>query len=119
MIDYVKLFTQKLNNNFDEYAKHCVKHIAKMRKAGIQHLPRRYKFNDICTFGLSIEKENEDNLPWAEGQAEAYIQKIAELNRRSKIKSIDIKLYRPEDDRPDTVPPHPETLLVGKIEFTR
>lgn len=119
MIDYVNLFTQKLNNNFDEYAKHCIKHIAKMRKAGIQHLPRRYKFNDVCTFGLSISKENEDNLHWADAITTCYIEKIAQINRRSKIKSIDIKLYRPEDDRPDTVPPHSETLLVGKIEFTR
>lgn len=119
MIDYIKLFTEKLNNDFDRYAKHSIKGIAEMRKAGIKNLPRRYKFSDICTFGLSISKEDEDNLPWVEGQAKAYIQKIAELNRRSKIKSIDIKLYRPEDSRPDTVPPCSEPLLVGYIEFTR
>jgi hypothetical protein len=69
--------------------------------------------------GKPIDKEHEDNIPWAEGQAEAYVQKIAQLNRRSKIKSIDIKLYKPEDDRPNTVPPSLETLLVGHIEFTR
>lgn len=119
MIDYINLFTQGLNNNFDKYAKHCIKYIAKMRKAGIEHVPPRYKFHDVCTFGLSISKENEDNMPWAEGITEAYIRKIAQLNRRSKIKSIDIKLYKPEDDRPDTVPPSLETILVGHIEFTK
>lgn len=118
MIDYVELFTQKLYDNFDEYASHSIKHIAKVRKAGIKNIPR-YKFNNVCTFGLSINKENENNIHWATGQAEAYTHKIAELNRRSKIKSIDIKLYKPGDDRPDTVPNYPETLLVGKIEFTR
>ena len=118
MIDYVELFTQKFNDKFDEYAKQSVKHIAKMRKAGIKNIPR-YKFSDVCTFGLSINKENENNIHWARGQAEAYTHKIAELNRHSKIKSIDIKLYKPGDDRPDTVPDYPETLLVGKIEFIR
>lgn len=117
MIDYINLFTQKLNNKFDEYAKHAVEHIAQMRKAGLK--ARRYRFNKVCTFGLEITKDNEDNLNYAEAITEAYVQKIAQLNRRSKIKSIDIKLYKPEDERPDTVPPFLKTLLVGHIEFTR
>ena len=75
--------------------------------------------NELDKAALEYIKENENNLSWANGQARAYIQKIAELNRRSKIKSIDIKLYKPEDNRPDTVPPYSESLLVGYIEFTR
>ena len=111
MIDYIKIFKDTINKNFETLA----------AEAREKH-PRVYSkqdTQDTATFGLSISKENEDNLPWVEGQAFAYTCKLADLLQNYKIKSIDIKLYRPEDDRPDIVPPYSETLLVGRIELTR
>lgn len=119
MIDYIKLFTEKLNTDFEKCAKHSIKSIAKLRKAGIQHVPPRYKFSDTCTFGLIIDKENEDNQNWADTISTCYVEKIAQTNRRSKIKSIDIKLYKPEDDRPESIPESSDVILFGTIKFTR
>lgn len=118
MIDYKKIFEDTLQNEFDILAKDAIKTISKMKKAGIKSIPRRYKFSPTCQFGLTINNYYKDDIDWVKGQAFAYTQKIAEINRRSKIKSIDIKIYKPEDDRPEWMP-QDKILLVGEITFTR
>ena len=118
MINYAKIFKDKILKDFDKEAKKSIRDIAQMRKAGIQHVPPRYKFSPFLNFSITINDEVKDNLDWIEGQARCYMETIARLCRRSKIKSIYIKSYEPEDNRPDDIPKDLR-IVVGHIEFTR
>lgn len=85
MIDYTKIFKDTINKNFETLA----------IKAREKH-PRPYIKQDTATFGLAIEDDKKDNLPWVEGNAFAYTCKLADLLQNHKIKSIDITIeYNP------------------------
>ena len=86
MIDYIKIFKDTINKNFETLA----------TEAREKH-PRPYVRQDTVTFGLEIENSNKDNLPWVEGNAFAYTWKLADLLQNNKIKSIDITIeYNPD-----------------------
>lgn len=86
MIDYVKIFEDTINKNFEALA-------TEVRE---KH-PRPYIKQDIATFGLAIENNEKDNLPWVEGQAFAYTCKLADLLQNNKIKSMNITIeYNPD-----------------------
>ena len=85
MIDYAKIFKDTINKNFETL----------VTEAREKH-PRPYVRQDTATFGLGIENDNKDNLPWVEGNAFAYTWKLADLLQNHKIKSINITVeYNP------------------------
>lgn len=85
MIDYAKIFEDTISKNFEALA----------MEAREKH-PRPYVRQDTATFGLAIEDNNKDNLPWVEGNAFAYTWKLADLLQNHKIKSTNITVeYNP------------------------
>lgn len=105
MIDYIKIFKDTINKNFETLA-------AEAR----EKYPRVYSkqdTQDTATFGLAIDNNNKDNLPWVEGNAFAYTCKLADLLQNYKIKSIDITI----DYNPDIVDKNIYALLNGKLEI--
>lgn len=85
MIDYVKIFKDTINENFETLA----------AEAREKH-PRVYTKQDTVTFGLVIENDNKDNIPWIEGNAFAYACKLADILQNNKIKSMNITIeYNP------------------------
>lgn len=105
MIDYAKIFKETIENNFYEDAKDIK-----------ESFP--YIYSPWCTFALVIDKEYRDNLNWIKGQAIAYTQEIARMNKYSRLKSIDIDVYE-TDDKIHKELPRGLFVLEGKIEFTK
>lgn len=88
MLDYVKIFEDTINKNFETLA-------AEIRE---KH-PRVYIKRDTITFGLTIENAYKDNIPWIEGQALAYTYKLADILQNNKIKSMNIDIaYNPSTE---------------------
>jgi len=101
MIDYIKVFKDTINKNFEPLAKEMrEKHPRVKSNSKDKH----------ATFGLSIEYKYKDFLPYIEGQAYAYTQEMADLLQNYKIKSIDIKLKRTSDK-------DMYILLTGRLEL--
>lgn len=101
MIDYAKIFKDTINNNFEKL-------VAEVRE---KH-PRDKVKQDICTFGLTIDNNNKDSLPWIEGQAFAYTWKLADLLQHYKITSINIEIEYEPDDMPEYY-----ALLKGELKL--